>query len=65
MGQKPDDWNTLSLCKLCHRAQHTHGELTFWKAAEVDPTAMAEEFAAKSPKAADIRRAKAERLANG
>jgi hypothetical protein len=65
MGQRPDDWHTVSLCKVCHMLQHKHGERTFWEAAKIDPIALAAEFAAASPKAADIRRAKAERLANG
>ena len=29
MGQKPDDWRTVSLCRGCHESQHT-GERTFW-----------------------------------
>lgn len=30
MGQKPDDWFTVSLCKECHFRQHYQGERTFW-----------------------------------
>ena len=30
MGQKPDDWFTVSLCKECHMKQHRVGERTFW-----------------------------------
>jgi hypothetical protein len=30
MGQKPDDWRTVSLCKVCHDEQHRIGEPTFW-----------------------------------
>lgn len=29
MGQKPDDWRTVPMCKPCHTLQHT-GERTFW-----------------------------------
>lgn len=54
MAQKPDDWNTVSLCKECHASQHHVGERTFWEAAKIDPIALAAEFAAASPKAADI-----------
>jgi 5-methylcytosine-specific restriction endonuclease McrA len=61
MAQKPDDWNTVSLCKPCHQSQHHVGERTFWKAAGIDPTALAEAFAKASPKAAEIRAKKVER----
>lgn len=61
MGQKPDDWNTLSLCKICHAIQHRHGEQTFWNSAKIDPHALAEEFSKASPKSSEIRKVKAER----
>jgi len=61
MGQKPDDWNTVSLCKVCHAIQHKHGERTFWGAAKLDPDALAAAFANASPKAAEIRQIKRER----
>jgi hypothetical protein len=61
VGQKPDDWNTLSLCRDCHREQHRVGEQTFEKRFGVDMRAVADEFAAKSPRAAQIRDAKRER----
>lgn len=61
MAQKPDDWNTVSLCKPCHQSQHHVGERTFWEAAGIDPTALAEAFAKASPKASEIRAKKAER----
>ena len=64
MGQKPDDWNTVSLCKACHAWQHRYGEQSFWKEALVDPIALAAEFAKASPKASEIARIKRER-ANG
>lgn len=31
VGQKPDDWRTVSLCKGCHAEQHRVGEATFWQ----------------------------------
>jgi 5-methylcytosine-specific restriction endonuclease McrA len=61
MAQKPDDWNTVSLCKPCHQSQHHVGERTFWEAVSIDPTALAEAFAKASPKAVEIRAIKAER----
>ena len=54
MAQKPDDWHTVSLCRECHASQHHVGERTFWEAAQIDPLALAAEFAKASPKAADI-----------
>lgn len=61
MAQKPDDWNTVSLCKPCHYSQHYVGEKTFWQSAGIDPIALAEAFAKASPKAPEIRAKKAER----
>ena len=31
MGQKPDDWRAVSLCRDCHSLQHSLGEQTFWR----------------------------------
>ena len=61
MAQKPDDWNTVSLCKPCHTSQHHVGERTFWVGANIDPVELADAFARASPKAAEIRAKKAER----
>lgn len=55
MGQKPDDWRTVSLCKECHHTQHNQGERTFWTAAQVDVDAMIDAFCKASPCAAEIR----------
>jgi hypothetical protein len=63
LGQKPDDWLTVSLCGDCHRAQHSEGEKTFWRSHGKDPRAIADEFAARSPKAAEIRAVRREREA--
>lgn len=59
MGQKPDDWNTVSLCRDCHNRQHTVGEATFW--AGVGVRALIALFCMHSPKAAEIRAIRKER----
>lgn len=53
MGQKPDDWRTVSLCSICHAAQHSIGEKTFWHGLDVE--ALIDAFCKASPKAAEIR----------
>lgn len=30
VGQKPDDYRTVPLCKPCHTSQHSMGERSFW-----------------------------------
>ena len=61
MGQKPDDWRTVSLCKPCHDRQHNVGEPSFWANAwmdrglKVSPEDLIEAFCKASPKAAEIR----------
>ena len=59
MGQKPDDFRTVSLCKHCHANQHRIGEDTFWRNRNVEGLIAA--FCAASPKAMQIREAKRER----
>jgi hypothetical protein len=59
MGQKPDDWRTVSLCKPCHQMQHNVGEPTFWKGKDVE--ALVDAFCKASPKAREIADAKRER----
>jgi hypothetical protein len=59
IGQKPDDWRTVSLCKDCHASQHKVGERTFWLGRNVE--ALIEAFCHVSPKAAEIRAIKRER----
>lgn len=61
MGRKPSDWFTVSLCRDHHSEQHRIGEGSFAKAHGIDLHAQAAEFAAQSPKAADIRMEKRER----
>ena len=59
MGQKPHDWQTVSLCKECHATQHRIGERSFWRT--VDPEALIEAFCKGSPKASEIRAIRKER----
>jgi hypothetical protein len=53
MGQKPDDWRTVSLCKPCHQRQHEAGERTFWAGRDVE--ALIDSFIADSPRKNEIR----------
>ena len=64
MGQKPDDWLTVSLCFACHRgptaaAQHKVGERSFW--AGIDYEGLIAEFIQASPLRREILAAQAER----
>lgn len=59
MGQKPDDFRTISLCRACHAEQHKVGERTFWDGDDVE--ALIAEFNRTSPKAAEIARIMKER----
>ncbi len=62
LGQKPDDWRTVSLCgtpRGCHHRQHTQGEQTFWQGKDVE--ALIEAFIAASPKRHEIERVRKER----
>lgn len=63
LGQKPDDWRTVSLCHECHTQQHRVGEATFWKdrAPHGMLDALIEAFCTASPRAAEIRRHRQER----
>jgi hypothetical protein len=58
MGQKPDDWRTVSLCKECHQRQHT-GERTFWQGKDVE--ALIRAFIAASPRRPQIEQAMREK----
>lgn len=64
VGQKPDDWNTISLCRDCHRLQHRIGEKAFEKRYGIDMTAMAADFAKASPKRHEIEQVQREREAS-
>ena len=61
MGRKPSDWFTVSLCKGHHAEQHRVGEGTFERSHGIDLHDLAAEFAAQSPKAAEIRIERKER----
>lgn len=63
VGQKPDDWNTISLCRACHAEQHRLGEQTFQKRYGIDMAEMAAQFAKASPKAREIEQVQREREA--
>lgn len=58
MGQKPDDWRCVSLCRHHHTSQHAQGEQTFWRAYEAvtgtDVETLIEAFCKASPKAREI-----------
>ena len=58
MGQKPNDWRTVSLCSECHATQHRNGEQSFWaayrKATGTDVEDLIEEFIKASPRRAEI-----------
>lgn len=63
IGQKPDDWNTVSLCggpQGCHARQHREGERTFW--VDLDqPYQLVEAFIKASPKRHEIEQVRRER----
>lgn len=62
MGRKASDFFTVSLCRSHHDEQHRIGEPTFWRTiARRDPHDTAAEFAAQSPRAAEIRTIQRER----
>jgi hypothetical protein len=56
MGQKPDDWRAVSLCRDCHSLQHSLGEVSFWEGRDVD--ALIDAFCKASPKAREIKAAR-------
>lgn len=60
MGKKPSDWNTLSLCRDHHAEQHRLGEQSFEKRHGIDMRRLADMFATVSPRAMQIREAKAD-----
>lgn len=67
IGQKPDDWRTVSLCGPCHNGdQHTKlGEPAFWaayhKRSGQDVEALIAEFIKASPKRHEIEQIQRER----
>ena len=61
MGQRPDDWRTVSLCHDCHMRQHRQGEASFWAGFNVE--GLIDAFIKASPKRAEIEAIQRERLA--
>jgi hypothetical protein len=62
VSQKPDDWNTVSLCQHHHDEQHRIGERTFWKeVAQQDPEQLIAEFIKASPRRQEIEQVRRER----
>jgi hypothetical protein len=61
VGQKPDDWNTISLCRECHAEQHRLGERTYERKYGIDLAQIAAEFAKASPKRHEIEQIRRER----
>ena len=62
IGQKPDDWNTVSLCQSHHVLQHAMGEASFWtRIAWKDPQDLIEAFIKASPKRHEIEQIRRER----
>ena len=61
IGQKPDDFRAVSLCRDCHARQHTVGEETFWRGRDVE--ALIGAFNAASPKRHEIEQVKRDRNA--
>lgn len=59
ISQKPDDWNTVGLCKACHTEQHTIGERSFWHGADIEGLIAA--YCRASPKSREIAQVKRER----
>lgn len=59
IGRKPSDWNVLSLCRDHHSEQHRIGEDSFEKRHGIDMRKLADAFALASPRAIQIREAKA------
>lgn len=61
MGRKASDFFTISLCRDCHREQHSVGEAAFFIRRGIDGHVLAAEFCAASPRARQIEEAKRER----
>jgi hypothetical protein len=59
VGQKPDDYRTVSLCREHHQRQHNVGERTFW--AGVDVEGLIAAFIKASPKRLEIEQAMREK----
>jgi len=67
VAQKPDDWQSVSLCRDHHAEQHRVGEFTFWKSYFLDgtqPRSLIDEFIKASPKRHEILQVQREREAS-
>ena len=62
IGQNPDDWNTVSLCRECHSEQHRIGERTFWQDRNIE--GLIDAFCKASPKRHEIEQVQREREAS-
>lgn len=61
IGQKPDDFRCVSLCRSHHAEQHREGELTFWRTRGIQVDDLIAEFNRASPKRAEIEAIRRER----
>lgn len=63
VGQKPDDWRTVSLCQFHHAMQHRMGEQSFWRGTVSieDPEDLIAAFIKASPRRAQIEQVMRER----
>ena len=65
IGQKPDDWRAVGLCKWHHARQHSIGEETFWReyaeSGQGDVESLIAQYVAASPRASEIRAIQRER----
>jgi len=59
IGQKPDDWRTVSLCSEHHQHQHNIGEPAFWRGIDVETLIAA--FIKASPKRLEIEQTRRDR----
>jgi hypothetical protein len=65
VGQKPDDWNAVSMCQAHHSEQHRIGEVSFWtKVAQQSPQELVAAFIHASPKRQEIQQVQREREAS-
>lgn len=61
MGQRPDDFYGIALCRDHHAEQHSVGEKSFEARHSLNMMALADEFARASPKRTEIAQIKRER----
>jgi hypothetical protein len=62
VGQKPDDWRAVSLCRDHHAKQHQMGERSFWQMVVLsDVEELIKLFIKASPKRHEIEQVQRER----